>query len=59
MGGEPADHKAIQLKYDRIVEKINRYNYEYYVIDSPSISDYEYDQALLSITVLEVIYNRS
>jgi len=53
MSGEPVDHNAIQLKYDHIVEKINRYNYEYYVLDTPTVSDYEYDQELLSLTALE------
>jgi len=52
----PSDPKARKLKYDQAVEKINRYNYEYYVLDEPSISDYEYDQELLSLAALEKDY---
>jgi len=40
-------------KYDHFVEKINKYNYEYHVLDHPSISDYEYDQQLLWLVAYE------
>ncbi len=34
-------------------EKINRANYEYYVLDNPSISDYEYDTLFAELKKLE------
>lgn len=32
-----------QLEYVNLVERLNQYSNEYYTLDSPSISDYEYD----------------
>ncbi len=34
-------------------EELNRYNYEYYTLDSASISDYEFDQKLKELSKLE------
>ena len=30
-------------RIDELVDTLNKYSYEYYVLDNPSISDYEYD----------------
>ena len=41
---------------DRIYELrklIDKYNYEYYVNDNPSVSDYEYDSLLHELIALE------
>lgn len=34
-------------------KRINRYDYEYYVLANPSISDYEYDQLMKELEALE------
>ncbi len=38
---------------DQLVERLNRYNYEYYVLDQPTIPDYEYDRLLRELEELE------
>ena len=35
---------------------LNQYAYEYYVLDNPTISDYEYDQLYKELTELETAY---
>jgi len=37
-------------------ELLNKYNYEYYVLDNPSVSDYEYDARLRELIELEEKY---
>lgn len=37
-------------------ELLNRYNYEYYVLENPSVSDYEYDSKLRELIELEEKY---
>ena len=38
---------------DQLVDKINQHNYEYYNLDAPSISDFEFDQLLKQLESLE------
>ncbi len=38
---------------DNLREKLHRHNYLYYVLDKPEISDYEFDQELKKLEVLE------
>ncbi len=48
-----------QAVYQQIVElrkEIDTYNYEYYVLDRPSITDYEFDQKLKKLQELEDQY---
>ncbi len=40
-------------RIDVLREKINRANYEYYVLDNPSISDYEYDSMFAELKSIE------
>ena len=40
----------------QLVEDLNRYSEEYYIYDSPSISDFEYDQLLRELEELEKAY---
>jgi DNA ligase (NAD+) len=40
-------------KIDGLVEKLNYHNYRYYVLDSPEITDYEYDQMIDELSKLE------
>lgn len=39
-----------------LVERLNRYSYEYYVLDNPSVSDAEYDSLLRELEGLEKQY---
>lgn len=43
--------KENQIK--ELVEELNRYAYEYYVLDNPSIEDYEYDKKYSALKSLE------
>lgn len=36
-----------------LVEKLNRYSYEYYSLDSPSVSDKDYDEKYYELQELE------
>ncbi len=42
-----------QILIDQLVEKINQYNYEYYTLDMPTVSDFEFDQLLKQLESLE------
>ena len=39
-----------------LVDKINQWNYEYYQLNKPSVSDLEYDKALWELEKLEKEY---
>ena len=41
---------------NEIVELLNKYNYEYYTLDAPSVSDAEYDRLMQELIVLEKKY---
>lgn len=43
------------LRISELREKIRKYNYEYYVLDRPSVSDQEYDLLFLELQELEKI----
>ncbi|HHZ11884.1 MAG TPA: NAD-dependent DNA ligase LigA, partial [Acholeplasmataceae bacterium] len=43
-------------RIQELVEKLNRYSYEYYVLDNPSVSDVEYDSLLRELESLEREY---
>ncbi|MSQ81121.1 MAG: NAD-dependent DNA ligase LigA [Candidatus Methylopumilus sp.] len=51
-----AEEENIQKKIKQLIEKINVFDYEYYVLDNPSISDFEYDKIFRSLVVLENTY---
>ncbi|GAI02009.1 unnamed protein product [marine sediment metagenome] len=38
------DLASIKEKIEQLRAEINRHNYRYYVLDSPEISDAEYDE---------------
>ncbi|WP_188207187.1 NAD-dependent DNA ligase LigA [Alkalibacillus aidingensis] len=48
MNREEAKNKIVELK-----EELNQYNYEYYVLDQPTVSDAYYDQKLHELIALE------
>lgn len=45
-----------QDRIRELVELLNRYSYEYYVNDNPSVSDAEYDRLLRELEQLEALY---
>lgn len=44
---------SIKQRVDKLRELINHHNYRYYVLDSPEISDNEYDKLMLELKRLE------
>jgi len=43
-------------RIEKLVEDLNRYSEEYYIYDSPTISDFEYDSLLRELEELEKLY---
>lgn len=43
----------IESRINYLKEEINRHNYHYYVLDTPTISDYDFDQLLQELIHLE------
>ena len=46
----------IKKRIEELVSLINKYNYEYYVLDKPSVSDSEYDRLMQELMALEEKY---
>lgn len=46
----------VKQRLEQLKTLINRYNYEYYVLDQPTVSDYEYDQLMQELIELETKY---
>lgn len=40
-------------EYEKLKELLNKYSYEYYVLDAPSVTDYEYDMLLRKLIKME------
>ena len=51
-----SDLTDIQNKIDELRQKLNHHNYRYYVLDSPEISDAEYDSLMQELRKLEEQY---
>lgn len=47
---------AAKARIDQLVEEINSHNYQYYMLDNPTISDYDFDQLLQELIDLERRY---
>lgn len=45
-----------QLRIDELCSLLNKYNYEYYILDKPSVSDAEYDRLMQELIYLEEKY---
>ncbi|MCD8007470.1 MAG: NAD-dependent DNA ligase LigA, partial [Clostridiales bacterium] len=45
--------KEAKAQIDALKEELNRWNYQYYVLDAPVASDYEYDRKLRELEQLE------
>lgn len=46
----------IKNRIEQLIKLIDKYNYEYYVLDKPSVSDSEYDRLMQELTSLEEKY---
>lgn len=51
-----SDRAAIEKAMDRLIDQIQTYNYEYYVLDNPSVPDAEYDRVYRALVDLETKY---
>lgn len=47
---------AVLVKIKKLSEEINQHNYNYYMLDNPTISDYDFDQLLNELILLEKQY---
>ena len=43
-------------RIDHLIKEINRHNYQYYMLDNPTISDYDFDQLLQELIDLEAAH---
>lgn len=50
------EHQQIRKKIEDLRKKINKYNYEYHVLDKPSVTDYQYDLLMKELIELEKKY---
>ncbi len=46
--------ETIQQKIEQLREELHRHNYNYYVLDTPTITDFEFDQLLAELQELEL-----
>lgn len=51
-----AKKENIKKKIEELIEKINLFDYQYYVLDNPSVSDFEYDKIFRLLIDLENEY---
>ncbi|RYG71380.1 NAD-dependent DNA ligase LigA [Lentibacillus lipolyticus] len=47
------DKEHAHQQIEKLRERLNRYNYEYYVLDNPSVPDAEYDKKMQELIKLE------
>ena len=45
------DH--VKKRLDEVTQRLNKYNYEYYVLDQPSVDDREYDRLMQELQTIE------
>ena len=48
-----ADKENTKIKIQELIERISAFDYQYYVLDNPSISDFEYDKIFRLLVDLE------
>ncbi len=46
----------MKKRIEELTELLNRYAHEYYVLDNPSVTDYEYDMLLRELVALELAH---
>lgn len=49
-------NESTQQQIEQLVQLLNTYNYEYHVLDQPTVPDVEYDQKLQQLKALEAEY---
>ena len=47
------DKEQLKQRIDKLVDELNQHNYNYYVLDNPLISDYDFDKLLEELIKLE------
>ena len=47
------DLSSVKLYIENLRKDLNRHNYNYYVLDCPTIPDYDFDMLLQELTDLE------
>jgi DNA ligase (NAD+) len=47
---------SAQERIEQLTQEINRHNYQYYMLDNPTISDYDFDQLLQELIDLEAAH---
>ncbi len=52
------DEKAARAGIDRLRKEINYHNYRYYILDSPVVTDAEYDRLMKALQDLEAAFPR-
>ncbi|SEU05846.1 DNA ligase (NAD+) [Salinibacillus kushneri] len=50
------DKETAEKRIQTLRDELNQYNYEYHVLDNPSVSDYEYDTKMKELQDLEAEY---
>lgn len=45
-----------KTRINYLVDTLNRYNYEYYILDNPTVDDFEYDRLMQELITLEKKY---
>jgi DNA ligase (NAD+) len=53
---EDNNYKKYSLIIDKLSKLIKKWDYEYYILDQPSVSDHEYDQTLFNLKKIEEEY---
>lgn len=53
---EAMNFEEARVKVEKLVNELNQYSYEYYVLDAPTISDQEYDQRYRTLLEIEEEY---
>lgn len=48
--------KEAKVRIDALRKELNRHNHNYYVLNSPIISDYEFDILMRDLVQLEKLY---
>ena len=50
------ERQTAKERIDKLIQEINRHNYQYYMLDNPTISDYDFDQLLQELIDLEAAH---
>lgn len=56
MAMETTSLEALREEYERLKREINYHNYRYHVLDSPLISDYEFDRLMARLREIEAAH---